>query len=187
MDLVVVLFGAHETEATPGVWFRESEHEPETQCEAHRVKWLEGNQDVVLGRGKCKGGGALAVALLTEDLVGDAGEVQLCPKHAFEYERRKRVQGCKFQGCTRLGVDESGGVRLCKVHSRRPSPRRRSPARTVPALEEHDPEEPELPPPGNDPPVRLRDLRKVLDEIRDGGHATPFPRTLQGWVSWIRP
>ena len=106
--------------------------------------------------------------------MGDSGEVQLCPKHAFEYERRRRVQGCKFQGCTRLGVDESGGVRLCKVHSRRPSPRKRSPARTVPTPEGHDPEEPELPPPQNDPPVRLRDLRKVLDEIRDGGHdATP--------------
>ena len=98
-----------------------SESETEAvKCQACRVRWSDRDQDVRLSRTTC-----------SSDHEGSAAA--LCARHALDYERQRRPQGCKVGGCDRVGVEEVKGLRLCKAYAseRRPSARKRSPARLI--------------------------------------------------------
>ena len=149
----------------------ESEPEEAVKCAGHQVRWSDNDQDHVLCRGPCGSSGANPYTLLEEDAVKDCSVVALCPKHALDYEKKRRCNGCRFSGCQRLGVEDSNGIWVCKLHgaSRRSSSRKRSPARTVALPEGGDPEEPELPPPRDDGHRALRDLRQIFGRCQGRG------------------
>ncbi|CAE7204330.1 unnamed protein product, partial [Symbiodinium sp. KB8] len=72
-----------------------SESETDTKpCGAHRVKWVDRDGDHRLAGAPCKLGGTNVCPLLVEDRLDEAGEVAMCPQHAFDYERKRRVQQC---------------------------------------------------------------------------------------------
>ena len=156
----------------------ESEPEEALKCLAHQVRWSDNDQDHVLCRSACNLSGVNPYTLLDEDAVKDSAVAPLCPKHALEYEQKRRCHGCRYSGCQRLGVEECNGVWVCKVHgsSRRSSSRKRSPARTVGLPEGGDPEEPELPALRDEGPRALRDLRRVLDDVKGEDARTTRPR-----------
>ena len=158
--------------ALPRVMEFGSESETEAvKCQACRVRWSDRDQDVRLSRTTCSSDPPSGVPLLFEDQFDEGGAAALCARHALDYERQRRPQGCKVDGCDRVGVEEVKGLRLCKAHAseRRPSARKRSPARLVdkgPGGD--DPEEPELPARGDDGQLDLRDVRMLLAEVK--GH-----------------
>ena len=151
----------------------ESETEAPRSCGAHRVAWSDKDGDSRLAMAPCTSPGTTGCELLFEDRFDERGSVDLCPRHALDYERRRRVQKCCQGQCIHVGFAEEGGdgVRRCRQHSaqqsRRPSSRRRSPARAPPALcDQDDPEEPELPPRGRGEPPDARDLKRLLAEVK---------------------
>ncbi|CAE6959396.1 unnamed protein product [Symbiodinium sp. CCMP2592] len=152
----------------------ESETEPAKACGAHRVAWADLAGDCSLATQPCRMPGTTFCDLLFEDRFDDLGRVDLCPQHALDYERRRRPQQCHHNGCAHVGIlGESGdGVRRCRLHTlgevRKPSSRRRSPARPPQPVQD-DPEEPELPPRGHDGAEGLRDLKRLLAEVKSEG------------------
>ncbi|CAE7205713.1 unnamed protein product [Symbiodinium sp. CCMP2592] len=152
----------------------ESETEPAKACGAHRVAWADLAGDCSLATQPCRMPGTTFCDLLFEDRFDDLGRVDLCPQHALDSERRRRPQQCHHNGCAHVGIlGESGdGVRRCRLHTlgevRKPSSRRRSPARPPQPVQD-DPEEPELPPRGHDGAEGLRDLKRLLAEVKSEG------------------
>ena len=152
-----------------------SESEPEEAvCEAHKIRWSEEERDACLCKGLCKGKGNIRLDLLQEDCFGQSGQANLCSVHAFDYERTRRTQACSHVGCNRVAVEESKGVRLCRFHgdaatstpTRRRSPRTTRVAAPMVTSAGDDPEEPELPASAQGGKVDLRDLRKLLAEVK---------------------
>ena len=163
----------------------ESETE-EVACDAHKVRWSEELQDTCLSKGPCKSKGSITLELLHEDGFCPSGQARLCLGHAFEYERKRRPQACSRVGCKRVAVEEAKGVRLCRSHceptstpTRRLSPRPTRVAHPAVTRPGDDPEEPELPLEGQGGKVALRDLRKLLEEVKGDGAATQ-PRKSPG-------
>ena len=157
----------------------ESEPEESVKCAGHQVRWADDEQDHVLSKSPCNLAGAAPYTLLDEDRVKDSAVVPLCPRHALDYERKRRCHGCRFSGCQRLGLEDCNGVWMCKLHgsSRRPSSRKRSPARTVVLPDGGDPEEPELPALREGGGQGLRDLRQILDDVKGEDARVVRPRT----------
>ena len=158
---------------------RESEPEEAAKCMGHQVRWSDDSQDHRLCRDPCGLSGTSRYTLLDEDMVKDSSVVVLCPKHALEYERKRRCHGCRFEGCQRLGVEECNGVWMRKSHTapRKPSSRKRSPARPVVLQGGDDPEEPELPARRDGDGQGLRDLRRILDNVKGEEARLVRPRT----------
>ncbi|CAE7410615.1 unnamed protein product, partial [Symbiodinium microadriaticum] len=170
-ERLVFIFGMPSS--VPKEFGSESETEAPRSCGAHRVAWSDKDGDSRLAMAPCTSPGTTGCELLFEDRFDERGSVDLCPRHALDYERRRRVQKCCQGQCIHVGFAEEGGdgVRRCRQHSaqqsRRPSSRRRSPARAPPALcDQDDPEEPELPPRGRGEPPDARDLKRLLAEVK---------------------
>ena len=71
--------------------------------------------------------GTTSCELLFEEEYDERGSIDLCPKHALDYEGR-RAQTCYQSQCNQVGFAEEGsdGVRRCRHHSL-PGPRRLPP------------------------------------------------------------
>ena len=154
-------------------WPLEFGSESETEvvkCQACKVRWSDADGDVRLSRTACSSDTPVVVSLLVEDQFDEGGAAVLCARHALDYERKRRPQGCKVEGCDRVGVEEVKNLRLCKAHAaeRRPSARKRSPGRLLdkgPGGD--DSEEPDLPPRGDDGRLSLRDVQSLLQEVKN--------------------
>ena len=94
-----------------------SESETDTKpCGAHRVEWIDRDGDHRLAGAPCKLGGTNVCPLLVEDRLDETGEMAMCPQHAFDYERRRRVQQCFAVGCSHAGVEDDEGLRRRRFH-----------------------------------------------------------------------
>ena len=158
----------------------EAESEKTCGCQAQRVVWTEKGRETRLASTPCRKNGTATTTLLFEDQFDEGGTACLCPQHALDYEKVRRVHGCRQPGCLRVGIEDSDGIPKCRHHAsqRRGALRRRSPSATrVETGTADDPEEPEVPTSSQDA-VSMRDLKRMLEDIK--GEAAEPPKRNRG-------
>ena len=114
---VISWFGKRAGQAAKRVKDYASESElEETSCDAHRIFWEASQGREHLSAGPCIGNSCTETMLLQEDQPVGKTVCNLCPKHASTYYRNRFQLKCAMEGCCRMGVTRSNGLRLCEDH-----------------------------------------------------------------------